>query len=69
MARIRVVCRKCRQSLTIWGTHDDLVVNLNDERLARVARCHTCGELLEEWPAVKTTDRAKLQGHIVQKKL
>ncbi|GEM_PF-4542102 len=68
MARIRLVCRKCRQRLTIWGTHDDLVVHLNAERLARAVRCHTCGELLEGWQAVRTMDRSILQGHMIAKK-
>ncbi len=63
MARIKVVCRGCNQNLLIWGTHDDLIVNLTTERLARAVRCHTCGNLLDNWAAVKTIDKAQLQGN------
>lgn len=62
MAQIKFTCPCGDQRITIWGTHDDLVVQLTTERLARAARCHTCGELLHGWKAVRKADKSKLQG-------
>ncbi len=67
MARLKIVCTSCTEHLVIWGTHDDLVVNLTTERLARAARCPTCGAILERWPVVQTSDKTRLTGQAVQR--